>query len=364
MENSRKTGLALAAVLVSILVAVSVVIYLVVIRATAQSDAKPAGSVETTIESAESGDDGEFVSMKPEDCTSVEKYDNETQQCYIECETSEECDRLAAQVEAELDEYFEQSESKVDAGSGAAGGSGSAPSDTDSAASAEVGEVAGALYQVQSDLRLSPQPTAEHQKLWDLFSAVASKSVAAEQIESFEIVNDPDSGMAAAVGPASAPGKWGVTINEVFADDKKDMIHTMIHEYGHVLTLGKDQVDGGVNSACPRLQITEGCTTPGSYLNAFYTKFWAKYGAQIPGEDSSYDEFDKFYRSQPEDTFVSEYAASNSVEDLAESWAVFVLREKPTGTTEADAKVAFFYDYPELVKERDRIRKAVSSFIG
>ena len=36
----------------------------------------------------------------------------------------------------------------------------------------------------------------------------------------------------------------------------------------------------------------------------------------------------------------------------AESFATFVLKPKPTGDTLADEKVAFFYDYSELVKLR------------
>ncbi len=60
---------------------------------------------------------------------------------------------------------------------------------------------------------------------------------------------------------------------------------------------------------------------------------------------------EEFYLSR-EDDFVSDYAATSPEEDIAESFATFVLKPKPTGDTLADEKVAFFYDYPELVKLR------------
>ena len=55
-------------------------------------------------------------------------------------------------------------------------------------------------------------------------------------------------------------------------------------------------------------------------------------------------------------SFVTEYAATNPVEDLAETWAHFVLRAKPTDASEKSDKIRSLYDYPELVQTRDRIR--------
>lgn len=54
--------------------------------------------------------------------------------------------------------------------------------------------------------------------------------------------------------------------------------------------------------------------------------------------------------------FVSDYAATNIEEDIAESFRIFVCGEKPTTLSVADKKVLFFYDYPELVKIRNEYR--------
>ena len=53
---------------------------------------------------------------------------------------------------------------------------------------------------------------------------------------------------------------------------------------------------------------------------------------------------------------MTDYAATNPDEDFAESYMLFVLKEKPTKSTVADQKILFFYDFPELVEMRDVIR--------
>jgi hypothetical protein len=43
------------------------------------------------------------------------------------------------------------------------------------------------------------------------------------------------------------------------------------------------------------------------------------------------------------------------MEDIAESWAFFVLSPKPELKSIADEKILFFYEYPELVELRTQI---------
>ena len=58
---------------------------------------------------------------------------------------------------------------------------------------------------------------------------------------------------------------------------------------------------------------------------------------------------------------MTDYAATNPGEDIAESWTHFVINDKPSGDSIADQKVRFFYDYPELVELRDKIRARLYS---
>jgi hypothetical protein len=47
------------------------------------------------------------------------------------------------------------------------------------------------------------------------------------------------------------------------------------------------------------------------------------------------------------------------LEDIAESWAFFVLSPKPALDSIANEKILFFYEYPELVELRTKILKQI-----
>ena len=65
-----------------------------------------------------------------------------------------------------------------------------------------------------------------------------------------------------------------------------------------------------------------------------------------------------FYKTY-EDQFVSDYAPTSPMEDIAESWAFFVLSPKPELSSIANEKILFFYEYPELVELRTKILKQI-----
>src|SRR5215208_6090610 len=69
----------------------------------------------------------------------------------------------------------------------------------------------------------------------------------------------------------------------------------------------------------------------------------------------------EFYTKYP-DQFVTKYAATNPVEDIAESWTEFVMRPKPLGASIAEQKVLFFYEHPELVELRHNILQGVCQY--
>jgi hypothetical protein len=60
-----------------------------------------------------------------------------------------------------------------------------------------------------------------------------------------------------------------------------------------------------------------------------------------------------------QDQFVTDYAPTSPVEDIAESWTFFVLSPKPELNSIANEKILFFYEYPELVELRTQILKQI-----
>jgi Uncharacterized protein conserved in bacteria len=191
---------------------------------------------------------------------------------------------------------------------------------------------------------------------------------------------------------------------------------TLIHENAHIMSLSASQSDNdliGDEEYCDDTECDDnkfrrifaqreaacapnyydywsGCLKEDSYLNLFFQKFWADiYREYYYGGNqvmSTYDFHQKYY-----DQFVSNYAATDPVEDFAETFTTFVLwndeeidnykkwcaKDMGDGwnlineqglsywkncekiyrdNSIWEEKIRFFYDFPELVEMRDFIR--------
>ncbi len=124
--------------------------------------------------------------------------------------------------------------------------------------------------------------------------------------------------------------------------DVYKMLATMVHEYGHALTLNAGQIEVSV--------LEEGFSyndisiyKEDSYMKAYYDRFYE-------GEKC------REYAFYPED-YVDEYAGESGIyEDIAETFMVFVTGSEPDEASVAAEKIRFFYEYPELVGIRQYIR--------
>lgn len=305
-----------------------------------------------------------FNRLSQADCTKYEKYDSLRGACYFECETDEQCEEIAKKVDAELNAFFADSKSKISKDKPVAPPAKQAEpaetkvNNTRSYSADETGsETNGTIYTVTSTQDLYPKPSADDQKLWELFVRIASKQTIAERLETFEVFNNEDNDSAASVWESeTAAGKWHMNVNAAFASDRKDMIHTMVHEFGHIATLNATQVEK-TSGSCPLISVPEGCVKQGTVLGSFYTKFWQQYGERAGGQD------DEPVAEYSDDAFVSEYASTNMIEDLAETFAFFVLRPAPTGSSQKDQKIKMLYDQSEMVSLRNRIRAGLASEI-
>lgn len=124
--------------------------------------------------------------------------------------------------------------------------------------------------------------------------------------------------------------------------DTGRLLATLVHEYGHALTLNADQLNPDKLSASMNYHDVS-LYRDTSYMKAFYQRFYA-------------DGRQRDYASYPED-YVDQYAGESGMhEDIAESFMVFVTSAYPADDSLAAQKVAFFYDYPELTRIRTYIR--------
>ncbi len=156
------------------------------------------------------------------------------------------------------------------------------------------------------------------------------------------------------------PTAWVLGVSERLG---RDLDVTLLHEWGHLVTLAASEVPPNPNAdGCKTYFTGEGCALPDSTFARFVAEFWppemvaeAEEIYDIADDEEYFDAVDDFLARYP-DTFVTEYAATNPGEDLAETIAVFIVEDPPEGDTVADRKILFFWDDPWFLDARERIR--------
>lgn len=218
-----------------------------------------------------------------------------------------------------------------------------------------------------------------HEAIWNYFASIMPPAER-ELISRFLIFTDGRGSHLAAVSPISLnPEGWNLQVDILDSESYYELTYTLLHEQGHLLTLNAGQVTASKTvfgfpnnesvrereaAACQQYFTGEGCSKPDSYINQFFTRFWPyiyEEWEQINLErdkDTRAALLKDFYQAY-QDQFLSDYAATSPVEDIAEAWAFFVLSPKPELNSIADEKVLFFYEYPELVERRTQILQQI-----
>ncbi len=218
------------------------------------------------------------------------------------------------------------------------------------------------VYAVLADGSLDPAASGLALEVWEAFARVATPEFVSNVMIQYRVGDAPNSDTLAYVYQDDDPQYWILAANLATSDDPQQLVATLIHEYAHTLTLSTDELEP--TAECDTLAVDEGCARDDSVLNEFAQEFWSGYGNSAPDPantdaDAAYD----FYLENEED-FVSDYAATNVVEDVAESFMTFVLEDEPTGDSIAALKLAFFWERPDLVEIRERIRSEFAEDLG
>ena len=273
-------------------------------------------------------------------CSSKEELVLEAGTCAlrIECDNPAACaawgDQIADELEARYGSFVEMKPVEM--------------SDEEAERSEEDEDII-AEYQIEGNrfiANMESTDLSEHEQLWQdftwLFPFEERKMVTA-----FSVFSHVDT-VAYVAQNEDNVHEWSLGINidpGIMTPEEK--VATLVHEFGHLLGLNSTQVDSFAGErSCTTLFLDEGCARKEAYIYEFHSIFWP---------EQSYD--------YNEDQFVSEYAAMDFVEDFAESWMNFVLTEKPVGTTIAEKKVLFFYEYNELVMLRAKLLARVASWM-
>lgn len=196
-----------------------------------------------------------------------------------------------------------------------------------------------------------------HQRIWDYFTHVVPIE-ARPGLAGFDIYAGGESG--AQFSPTD-DGGWILRFNVLASADSNYLTEALVHEYGHYITLNPGQQaklePGG---KCAQEPLYE-CPAPDSYVNQFFEEFWRPIFREWAGTRNDAERNYQFYLDHRYQ-FVSAYAASQPLEDIAETWTAFILEPKPKGDSIAGQKVLFFYRFPELTELRYELILGVCNY--
>ncbi len=221
---------------------------------------------------------------------------------------------------------------------------------------------------------------------WNVFYNMFPKRITQKYIKRLVLITDGEDEKTGALGALNEDNtEWQLVLDPIDVDftSKDDSrisqsIYTLVHEFGHLLTLNNTQIkprpESKIDQDSNEPYVTlEGVTNKRSYLNKFVNEFW---------DDGLLEEWDfiqktycyteqkscleKLYGLYKDNytTFLTDYAAESPEEDIAESWTAFVLGEGKIKNpkTVADKKINFFYQFDELVYYRKIIKKNIRKY--
>jgi hypothetical protein len=216
------------------------------------------------------------------------------------------------------------------------------------------------------------EDTEAHERAWDLFARISAPPYE-DIVDQYVVFTDGFQNILAAVAadPATAE-TWTFYIDAADLEDEAELLLTVAHEYGHIVTLETGQIDYDASFLDPSaplpdcgedVALAEGCARPGSYYEAF-NEFWAPIEAehaeidQIADEEEYYAAVEDFYNDHA-DEFVTPYSATNQGEDMAESFSYWMIGDDPDFGGVAQQKIEFWDQFPELVEMRANARDAL-----
>lgn len=313
-------------------------------------------------------------------CEPFDIYDDIEDICYPPetCETVEDCVLLGDRLSDEIYERF-----------------GDLLTDYEFAGDGDTyDEQVLARYQVAKGVLVNPQfinvdaqfesyrdDVEAHVDIWDMFKYIIPEKER-EMLSGFTIFTDGNEELLAQVEPYDEDvHSWILGVDVMDADESFILKTTLLHEYAHLLTLRKDQMDmnedvlfayeddpihGTALAACDYYFVEwMGCTKENSYLHQFYLEFWTDIIDDWNDRDIVNDEEEAdFFYEDYEDQFVTGYAVTSPDEDIAEVWPYFILFPHPEGEELWEQKILFFYQYPEQVKLRAEVLSRLLSYLS
>ncbi len=223
--------------------------------------------------------------------------------------------------------------------------------------------------------------TAKHRLMWERLTNLIPLELRENNLEIIAFDGTVESTILGAVISKSSTewNKWTMflsiegafSINGVFTDDILDysgsFTHTVIHEFAHIFTLQTGQIESLTRESCDMSRFylipEEACANTNSYINQNFQRFWRSFYSKHQ-EYAVLDNPTKFEGlfSENRSSFVTRYAFTNPVEDIAEVFTFFIRYQSlPSNFLNGGEKIALLYENPSLVDLRNKIRKNIGT---
>jgi len=242
-----------------------------------------------------------------------------------------------------------------------------------------LGEGDEITFSLRSDgtVRFSQFDDPKFEQTWDFVSRVIPEEYRS-RFDRVTFQNDPNTRFAAHVyqriftrdrsDPDAARAEFVLILNLPFMrfDTIQRIAQTseiIVHELGHLIALGPDQVQYFVDESDCRtyyLRDLRSCVERGSIYDEF-SEFWdrdffrwADRYEQLSGLQQQRELREYFLENR--DEHVGSYAATHPDEDLAEAFTEYILRPVPTDNSILSQKIRVFDEFRELRELRNAIR--------
>lgn len=303
----------------------------------------------------------EVPAENPNECQEFEKFDQEKSVCYLACQTAEECKKVEQIFEEEFEDEFEDLAEDYENFSETLGEN-EKNIKQEQNNNPENDDILVAEYKMRKwgevTLIVWDKKNEKNKKVVEWVKKISPDTFSEKYINKIILLSTINNGAILAYVQQSWD-KWDVVIAmDGFESGEKEVILTLIHEFTHIMTLNYSQIqDIDIEKKCKNYEVKEGCLKKWTYLSDFYHKFWK--GKFIDDLENPAEN----YLKDP-NAFLTEYSATSTTEDIAESFSFFVLEKKPKDSSLIkNQKLLFFYNYPELVKMRKNIRNKLIHFV-
>lgn len=199
---------------------------------------------------------------------------------------------------------------------------------------------------------------ATYKNAWNELRKIIPDSML-KNFREFNISTDGQYGVLAFVQNIDEKGKtWKISVDPADMKDKKSFANTVIHEYGHYLSLNHTQatyLKNGEEEAffmkdfdtyTEPLMVTK----QNSYINQFYNKYWKEFAM-----DRDINTNSQLFYFRHSDKFIGSYASTSCAEDFAECFSFYVLPSNQKLTKEQQEKLDFFDQFKEVREMKKKI---------